>query len=402
MNTTHIDYPVFFLSLNYRTKGTHVFDLSVTLKLLTMKKLLIILLAFFIFDFSPLFSQLKYTSDGKLGVGTTTPASLYSFGSVGDSDCSAYLYSSTSSVSNGLKVYHLPDNDVYNHGIISSVGYSQNGWKIAGIYCGAYRETNTDDIYTYGIRAYAGRGHNGLNYGVMGKLIGTRNGTGIFGCDSEHAEISLPGDYAGYFRGDVHIDGDLTVNGTYPSSDINLKKDIRIIEEDVISKIQQLRPIRFKQKHYSELDEFNDTVDITLIAKELESDRYTKDRIGLIAQELQTTFPEVVKEGNDGYLRVDYDQLIPVLIKAIKQQQQQIESLESMLYVQKSTSESQGIISTDESSLNFESTSKLEQNVPNPFYENTIIGYYVHSIESNAMVNIYNVQGAHILSLIHI
>lgn len=39
---------------------------------------------------------------------------------------------------------------------------------------------------------------------------------------------------------------------------------------------------------------------------------------GLIAQEVQKEFPEMVYE-EDGYLSIDYIQMIPVLVEAIKE-----------------------------------------------------------------------------------
>lgn len=48
---------------------------------------------------------------------------------------------------------------------------------------------------------------------------------------------------------------------------------------------------------------------------------------GVLAQEVQKEFPEMVMKGNDGYLRVDYIQLIPVMIEAIKELKQEIDQL---------------------------------------------------------------------------
>ena len=48
---------------------------------------------------------------------------------------------------------------------------------------------------------------------------------------------------------------------------------------------------------------------------------------GVIAQEVQKEFPEIVKMGNDGYLTVDYIQLIPILIEAVKELKQEIDKL---------------------------------------------------------------------------
>lgn len=61
------------------------------------------------------------------------------------------------------------------------------------------------------------------------------------------------------------------------------------------------------------------------------SDESKERQIGLIAQEVQEVFPEVVNEGDDGYLSVSYSHLVAVLIEAIKKQQNDIHNLESKL-----------------------------------------------------------------------
>jgi len=47
---------------------------------------------------------------------------------------------------------------------------------------------------------------------------------------------------------------------------------------------------------------------------------------GLIAQEVQKEFPEMVYE-EDGYLSVDYIQMIPVLVEAIKELKTELDTL---------------------------------------------------------------------------
>lgn len=48
---------------------------------------------------------------------------------------------------------------------------------------------------------------------------------------------------------------------------------------------------------------------------------------GVIAQEVQKEFPEMVLKDSDGYLRVDYIQLIPVIIEAIRELKSEIDEL---------------------------------------------------------------------------
>ena len=54
-----------------------------------------------------------------------------------------------------------------------------------------------------------------------------------------------------------------------------------------------------------------------------------ENKIGLLAQEILEVFPELVKAGGDKNetLSVNYQGLIPVLINAIKEQQNQIDEL---------------------------------------------------------------------------
>ena len=57
----------------------------------------------------------------------------------------------------------------------------------------------------------------------------------------------------------------------------------------------------------------------------------SSSQIGLIAQEVKSLFPELVKESENGTLAVNYTGLIPVLIESIKTQQQQIDELKKLV-----------------------------------------------------------------------
>ena len=111
--------------------------------------------------------------------------------------------------------------------------------------------------------------------------------------------------------GDVEIDGNLWVDGTFNApSDIRLKSNIETLS-DVLTKINQIRGVRY---------EFKD------------QDKYASGpQIGLMAQELREVFPELVSEGADGYLGINYMQLSAVLIEAVNAQQTQIDALNDRL-----------------------------------------------------------------------
>ena len=102
------------------------------------------------------------------------------------------------------------------------------------------------------------------------------------------------------FDGTTTIAGDLTIN-----SDARLKSNI-ISLGDTLYKLLSL-----------------DGKSYTLKADE------SKQKIGLLAQDVQEVFPELVKEASNeqGTLSVNYQGLIPVLINAIKEQQTEIQVL---------------------------------------------------------------------------
>jgi hypothetical protein len=87
--------------------------------------------------------------------------------------------------------------------------------------------------------------------------------------------------------------GKLTATAVNSSSDENLKKDIATIE-NALEKVNQLRGVEFTWKDNNEKS------------------------MGLIAQELQKVFPELVSEDQNG-LSINYNGLIGVLIQAIKE-----------------------------------------------------------------------------------
>ncbi len=98
-----------------------------------------------------------------------------------------------------------------------------------------------------------------------------------------------------------------------------------------MEKINSLTPIKYKLKNPVELNLYSpevlDTIKIDPRTKEYTAPKYTKDNIGLSAQEVQKVYPELVSKGQDGFLRMNYVDLIPILIEALKEQDAEIEIL---------------------------------------------------------------------------
>ena len=62
----------------------------------------------------------------------------------------------------------------------------------------------------------------------------------------------------------------------------------------------------------------------------MKKDESEKQKIGLLAQDIEKVFPELVSESN-GIKSVNYQGLVPVLINALKEQQSEIDELKSMV-----------------------------------------------------------------------
>jgi hypothetical protein len=97
-------------------------------------------------------------------------------------------------------------------------------------------------------------------------------------------------------------------------SDARLKTNITEIK-DPLSKVLLLRGVYYQWNlmDYSDLG-FTD-----------------KLQVGVIAQDVEQVFPELVTTDQNGYRQVDYDRLSAILIEAIKEQQKEIDALKDQL-----------------------------------------------------------------------
>ena len=114
--------------------------------------------------------------------------------------------------------------------------------------------------------------------------------------------------------GGIGVSGDINAGGdivAFASSDIRLKNNIKPIESP-LEKISKINGCEF---------EWND---------ELQSIYSGKD-YGVIAQEIEEVFPELVQTRENGYKAVKYDKLVSVLIEGIKELTKQVEYLKTKI-----------------------------------------------------------------------
>lgn len=244
-----------------------------------MFKKLTLCLAFFIS--SSVLAQITINSSGHATFGGN--ATINGYTAIGTSASSSYR----------LRIYN----------------YSQAS-TLTGLYV---RSTgSTGSILNYGIKGQA-TSSGYINYGIYGYA----SGGGV--------------NWAGYFTGNVYT------TGSYQSSDEQIKKNISpLVGKEILSKIGQLKPIRFQFLSETELREKGLPA---LNTKE-------GDHMGLIAQEVERIFPELVIdvaqpiENEDGEVgenseivttkAINYQELTVALLAAIQELQARIEELGSV------------------------------------------------------------------------
>jgi hypothetical protein len=159
-----------------------------------------------------------------------------------------------------------------------------------------------------------------FNIGVAGFGNAGANAVGVYGSASAGT-----GNYGVYCNGSGGYTGTWTL-----LSDIRFKEKITNLEDDILSKVMQLKPSNYALK-----------------TKEYKSMNFPKTRqFGFIAQDLEQVFPTLVentssvnigtgtaenKNESMEYKVVNYIGMIPILTKAIQEQQYTIEALREEL-----------------------------------------------------------------------
>jgi hypothetical protein len=316
--------------------------------------------------------------------------------------------------SNGVAGYAVNLGPVFNTGV-----YGEASNAIQSNYGGefkAYGPSSTNN----GVIANATSGVN-ANYGVLANANGGLAAFGIYGQASGGLTnyavygYSLPGsgsgsptgpNYAGYFDGDVYI------SGSFGPSDINLKENIDSVE-NALALINQLKPKTFTYK--------NTAYPSMNLPDGLQ--------YGLIAQDVETVLPELVSENTHpalydstgveiaaavNFKGLEYQQLIPLLLKGIQEQQRTISDLTTRLTnlencisnlnlcdgahtaTQQQTSNT---VNSQDVALKDLQAVILDQNVPNPFAEQTTITYTLTENIQRAQLLFYNAAGKLIQSV---
>lgn len=111
----------------------------------------------------------------------------------------------------------------------------------------------------------------------------------------------------------LHVAGNILATGTVTPSDVRYKKNIGAITSP-LQKVLAMHGVAYDMR-----------------VEEFPQMGFSSNRqVGLLAQDLEKILPEVVYTGSNGYKSVEYTKLVPLLIEAIKEQQQQIDEQRAM------------------------------------------------------------------------
>jgi len=192
-----------------------------------------------------------------------------------------------------------------------------------------------------------------------------------------------------------NVNGNLTATNHWNTSDGRFKKNVKNID-NALDKINALngKSYQFKEK----VGDY----DFTAVKGQ--------DQLGFIAAELKEVLPELVMEDDKGYQSVNYTGVIPVLVEAIKEQQdvideqettitklnettksleQRLERLEALL----NDSDSGSMKNTPPANTPNLSGVVLKQNAPNPFKGITTIDYEIPTELGEASLIVYDFNG---------
>ncbi|MEL6804628.1 MAG: tail fiber domain-containing protein, partial [Bacteroidota bacterium] len=270
-----------------------------------------------------------------------------------------------------------------------------------------------------GSTSIGGSGLRGLTFVDVAPSFGSVNGVGGDISNRTGRGIDYAGRFsvsgsnaptraAGFFTGDIVYSGSLQ-----GPSDRKLKRNIKE-ETGNLEKLMQLNTYTYNFK--------TDEYDYMALPTEIQH--------GLIAQELEKVYPELVKEyaapimrlnkeetdmvvdGTMYYKSVNYTNLVPVLIGAIKEMQTQnvqevaerdaqiasyetrIANLEATIAELKGTA-SDAPVNTSWSNFG---EAELMQNTPNPFTEQTTIRYNLPENFESAVLFVYDMNGRQVNS----
>lgn len=252
------------------------------------------------------------------------------------------------------------------------------------------------DTKAIGLTATAGGGVGAYNFGIIGNLSSTdMKGAAILGTRGNPNGLNVSKSYAGYFDGPVKI----TTYADAPLTDIvsNATASSAISSWNALSIISKITPIYWNETIGGRnlRDQFDEET-----IQEFETSSSQDPNRSLTRKHYNVRFSNNGPFDNIEFYAcktnleygANYNQLIPVLLKAIKELKGQLDSLSNRNFGESETM-SRGTTSSLESGYSENIMPSMSQNIPNPFSERTDIAITLPESVRKAVLYIYDMTG---------
>jgi hypothetical protein len=282
--------------------------------------------------------RLAVLNNGYVGIGTTTPGNDLEVGAFDDQDrFLAFKVSGGNRHRSGLKMWAWKDNNGF------SIQYDERNETGNGLHV---------------------KTHNANADGTTQLFVGWSGNIGIGTTNPGNLKLNVVG--STLLQGDLFVGGRLIYsngpnswwqiyprqsgldpalwagsNGVGGPSDIRLKTDLRPISH-ALDLVRKLRGVRYQWGDEG-LARFTRDIEDSVLAGPDATDEQNHqrqqaerrraletlagDRMGLVAQDVETVAPELVHEDEDGYKHIRYQHLTALLAEAIKEQDAVVQAL---------------------------------------------------------------------------
>ena len=240
----------------------------------------------------------------------------------------------------------------FNNSSIGTAGtpYTENKSNI-GVAGYAYANANFSNDSYFGVIGVVSNlsDTHGRNYGLCGMIDPTENstfygGAGIYATNYDYyysMPTNIQGAYAAYFKGNVYVSNNLIANSIFTPMDsrlcdniVSLSKsksrgtatldnllNMNVVEYNLKGRLEERIPDDTNPEKVVELRN-----ELEFLKKE-EQKMTSRRHFGVDARELQKVYPDLVLEAPDGYLSVNYLEMVPLVIRSIQELKEEIEEL---------------------------------------------------------------------------
>lgn len=281
-------------------------------------------------------AQIVTHADGKISINSNaTPKSEISVNSEGDSEYYFYTNAAKS------PFFCNMTGNGNNWGQAGTFfNYSTTNNFIVGIKADAHSPNYVEQNKgrAYGVFGQAGYATSGWNFGIFGRLQGTRNGAAVYGTNSiwENGTY-MDKRYAGYFNGETKVNGNFTVTGSVTGLILgDAAQNVAVTQsatventESASNKLSGLNAIGFYKSPIStqSIIEHGDTAVEVQQLSQIEQQNYSKIHYGLSAEQVSEAYPDLVYDNEDGTKSINYMELIPILVQSINELRNEIIAL---------------------------------------------------------------------------